>query len=77
MSIHRRWLNIDFSAYDLPEDINEGDWHYLFNDLKDAYAAYNGWDNDDCWYEDDKKLYKAECAAYEVIGELREGGCHE
>jgi hypothetical protein len=75
--MNKPWVNIDISAYDLPEDINEGDWRYLFNDLKEAYAVYYGWDDDDFWYEDDDKLYQAECAVYEVISELREGGCHE
>jgi len=71
----KNWLkcsSIDFNYYDLPEDINSGDWHYLFNDLKEDYAAYCGWDEDEYWDEDDDKLYEAECEAYEVIGELRE-----
>lgn len=70
----KNWLkysSIDFNSYDLPEDITSGDWHYLLNDLKEDYAAYRGWD-EDFWYEDNDKLYEAECEAYEVIGELRE-----
>ena len=66
------WVHIDFDAYDLPEDITEGDWHYLFEDLKQAYATHYGWDEDDFWCENDDKLYEAECAAYEVLGTLRE-----
>ena len=72
--MNKPWVNMDFDAYDLPEDINKGDWHYLFNDLKEAYAAYRRWDDDEFWYEDDDKLYEAECEVYEVLSELREGG---
>lgn len=71
----KNWLKvsgIDFNDYDLPENIFEGDWVYLFEDLKAAYAAYQKWDEDDFWYGDNNKLYMAECEAYEVIGELRD-----
>lgn len=64
--------NIDFGTYNLTKDICSGEWNYLLNDLIDAYAAYRGWNEEDYWYDDNDKLYEAECEAYEVIGELRE-----
>ena len=63
--------------YDLVEDISDGEWKYLFEDLKEDYAHIKGWDEDEhgfivYWDEDDDKLHKAEEAAYQVIAEIRE-----
>lgn len=37
------------------------------NRLKEEYAAKKGWDKNPFWYENDKRLYEAECYAYEVM----------
>lgn len=66
-----KWYDaVDTKNRNFPKDMCSGDWAYLFNDLKNAYAEYMGWDED--YYENDDLLYKSECAAYEVIAEIRE-----
>ena len=40
---------------------------YRLNELKEEYAARRGWDQEEYWYEDDEKLYEAECYAYEIL----------
>ena len=37
------------------------------NELKEEYAARYGWDEEEYWYEDDEKLYAAECYAYDIL----------
>ena len=40
---------------------------YRLNELKEEYAAARGWDEEEYWYEDDEKLYAAECYAYDIL----------
>ncbi len=44
------------------------------NELKDEYAEKLGWDQEEYWWEDDEKLYEAECYAYGILE--KEYGVH-
>ena len=48
--------------------INEHEFLLKLEDLKEAYASRHGWNKDNpYWWEDDKKLYEAECYAYSML----------
>lgn len=38
---------------------------YRLEELKAEYAENRGWE--DGWYEDDERLYEAECYAYGIL----------
>ena len=44
-------------------------------ELKADYAESRGWDQEDYWYEDDEKLYEAECHAYEILAKEYPAQC--
>lgn len=54
-------------------ELNEHDFLIELERLKAEYAHQRGWDIDEngednqYWYEDDEKLYAAECYAYEIL----------
>lgn len=73
--VENRWVNklglINFNNYNLTEDTNSEEWLRLFDDVKQAYAKCMNWSEDEYWYEDEDKLFKAEEGAYSVITEIR------
>lgn len=40
-------------------------------ELKEEYAERRGWTDEEYWWEDDEKLYAAECYAYSILEKER------
>ena len=64
-------VNDIISQYDLN---NEYQFSLCFNELKTQYAIQQGWvdENSPYWDENDKRLYEAECYAYNKIEEYKQ-----
>ena len=52
--------------------VSEHDFLAKLEELKEKYASQQGWEeNGPYWWEDDKKLYEAECYAYSILGKTK------
>lgn len=60
-------------------NMNEYDFLIELERLKAEFAHQRGWDTDEngdftpYWWEDDEKLYAAECYAYETLEKMIDG----